>query len=255
MSSNNFLTVITATYNSDSTIQDTFESILKQTEKPDEVLIIDGGSSDNTLSICKKYEEKLPLRIISEPDNGIYDAMNKGLRHSKGGIIGFLNSDDVFAYKDCVKDLKSAFDDENIHIVYGNLVYVYPSNLNRITRRWISGEYTKDKFEKGWCMPHPTFYARKIVYEEVGEFNLEYDLAADYDFIWRCVLNENFRVKYLDKTLVKMREGGATSRSWGNIVRQNLEILKIIQRHKIRVNLTKFIFNKLILKIYQRLRK
>ena len=255
MTLNNFLTVITVTYNSERNIRDTLESILKQTEKPDELLIVDGGSSDNTLSICKKYETKLPLRVFSGPDDGIYDAMNKGFKYSKGGIIGFLNSDDVFAYEDCVKDLKCAFDDKNTHIVYGNLVYVCSNNLSLTTRKWISGEYTEDKFETGWCMPHPAFYIRRSVYEDVGEFNLDYDLAADYDFICRCVLNKNFTVKYLDKILVKMREGGATGRNWRNIIRQNLQILKIVQRRNRRTNFIRFILRKIVLKVHQRLRK
>ena len=252
MKSASTLSIITATYNSQETIKDTLESVLRQTVLPDELLIIDGNSVDDTLTIVNSYLDKLPIRIISESDEGIYDAMNKGLRHCSCEIIGFLNSDDVFATQTCIHDLKNTFDTFEADIVYGNLVYVAADNLNRVTRRWISGLYSPDKLGSGWCMPHPAFYIRRHVLQSVGHFNLKYRLAADYDFIWRCLLTEHFNIVYLNKIIVKMREGGATSGSLINIFRQNIEIVDIVRNCKVDVNIPMFLFNKVVLKIVHR---
>lgn len=255
MRPDDLLTIITATYNSASTIRDTLDSVVQQESIPGELLVVDGGSTDETLSIVNSFKNKLPIRILFGPDNGIYDAMNKGLRHAKGDIIGFLNSDDILAYDRCIEDIELLFKKTATDIVYADLVYVSATDINKITRRWISGTYTKAKLNTGWCMPHPAFYIRRNVYKHIGEFNLDYDLAADYDFICRCLLSNKFNVEYLNRVIVKMREGGATNKSVKNVIKQNIQILNSVQNRKHYTNIPMFILRKLFLKVSQRLSK
>lgn len=219
------ISIITATYNSDKTIIDCLKSVFSQTYKNFELIIIDGKSSDCTLNYISSYSSL--VRIYSEKDEGIYDAMNKGISLATGDIIAILNSDDLYYSNDVLENVVSEFEnDENLDIVYGNLVYVDQVNTNKIKRKWVSKDFYNNFFEEGNVPPHPSLFLKRGVYEKSGNFNLEFKLAADYEFMLRIFKKHNFNSKYINKCFVRMRLGGATNKSILNIFKQNVEIFK-----------------------------
>ncbi|MCZ4224356.1 glycosyltransferase family 2 protein [Pedobacter rhodius] len=219
------ISIITVVFNNESTISTAIESVLNQTYKDVEYIIIDGKSTDNTLEIINKYASSIS-RIVSEPDGGIYDAMNKGIALATGDVIGILNSDDVYADNNVLSNIMQEFNEPTIDVVYGNLVYVKSNDLNQVVRKWQSKSYYPNFFEDGHVPPHPSLFIRKEVYARVGTFNQKMRLAADYEFMLRLFKLHNFKSKYIDKLFVKMRLGGATNGSVKNIIDGNKEILK-----------------------------
>ena len=174
------ISIITVCYNSEKTIGKTLESIFNQSSKKIEHIIVDGMSTDSTLSIISKLPYK--KKVISEPDNGIYDAMNKGIEIAEGDIIGFLNSDDFYANNDIIsKVLKQFENDPKIDACYSDLIYVDRFNTSKIVRYFRSSEFYEGLFSKGWCPPHPTFFVRRSIYERLGKFDLNYHIASDVD--------------------------------------------------------------------------
>jgi glycosyltransferase involved in cell wall biosynthesis len=218
------ISIITVTYNSEKTIRDTLESISNQTYKNIEHIIIDGKSNDRTLNIINNYNHN--VIVISEPDKGIYDAMNKGIKIATGEVIGILNSDDLYFDNNIISKIAYIFESDNeIDILYGNLLYVKKNDISKIVRKWISCSYYKNYFENGNVPPHPTLFLRKKVYNKNGLFNLKFNLAADYEFMLRIFKNHSFKSKYLNEFFVKMRLGGATNKSIKNIYLGNIQIL------------------------------
>lgn len=215
------ISIITATFNSSKTLQDTMRSVMEQDYPNVEHLIIDGASKDDTLAIARSYNHV--ARIVSEKDEGIYDAMNKGIAHTTGDVIGILNSDDVYLHNHILSKVMNAFSDPSIDVVYGDLQYVNAFNLNKITRTWRAGTFTKKKFYYGWMPPHPAFFVRKKVYETVGNFNLALRSAADYEFMLRVLLKYDHHVRYIPEVLVKMRVGGVSNATFLNRIRANRE--------------------------------
>ncbi|MDP1842551.1 MAG: glycosyltransferase family 2 protein [Sediminibacterium sp.] len=208
------VSIITATYNSSNTIVDTLDSIKNQSYSNIEHIIIDGASNDNTIEIVKS---KAPQSAIhSEKDQGIYDAMNKGIAIAKGDIIGILNSDDFYASHDIIEKVVQLFEKENCDAVYGDLIYVDGVDLSKIKRHWKAGPYHKNHFLYGWMPPHPTFFVRRAVYEQYGGFNLNLFTAADYELMLRFLYRYGIKVAYLQEVMVKMRTGGASNQSIGN---------------------------------------
>ena len=198
------VSIITATYNSAKTIIDTILSVNSQDYEDIEHIIIDGKSKDNTLELIKNTPNRV-VKIISEPDKGIYDAMNKGIALATGDIIGILNSDDFYTSSSVITDIVNTFQQGEYEGVYGNLEYVDENNTDKVIRYWKSKPYAKGLFKKGWHPAHPTFFVRKEVYDKYGKFNLKY------------------KVGYIPKTLVKMRLGGASNQSIKNIIKANKE--------------------------------
>lgn len=220
------VSIVTATYNSDSTVADTIESVIAQDYPNIEHIIVDGASKDKTLDILDSYKGRL-ARIISEPDKGIYDAMNKGIKSVSGDIIGILNSDDFFAETDVISRIVSEFEnDKSIVGVYSNLYYVKQDNPNFIARHWTSRTFKEKSFFKGWHPPHPTLYLKKEVYDQYGLFNLDLPLAADFELMLRIFERYKIKTKYMDYTTIRMRLGGATSKNWRNVLTQNFECMK-----------------------------
>lgn len=215
------VSIITVCYNSEKTIRDAIESVVAQTYPDIEYLVIDGLSKDQTLPIVKSYSERIS-KLISEPDKGIYDAMNKGISLATGEIIGILNSDDFYAtpqvIEEVVKQFSSAIDG-----VYGDLVYVSPDDTGKIVRTWKSGTYQEGAFRKGWMPPHPAFFVRKSCYEKFGHFTDKLKSAADYEFMLRLIHKNKIRITYLPQVLVKMRAGGASNASLKNRLKANKE--------------------------------
>jgi len=220
------LSIITVVYNNERTITDAVTSVLEQTFKDIEYIIIDGGSTDGTLERVKAYNNEIDV-LISEPDFGIYDAMNKGLRLATGDVIGILNSDDVYADNNVLATIMSQFNaDKDLSMVYGDLVYVKADNLSNVVRTWRSIPYYTNYFEDGHVPPHPSLFIKREVYEQAGLFNTKMKLAADYELMLRVFKLFKFKSSYLPSILVKMRLGGSTNKSWKNILNGNLEILK-----------------------------
>lgn len=223
------ISVITVSFNSAQTILDTLRSVSSQTYKDIEHIVIDGSSTDQTIDIVKREGGKL-AHIVSEPDQGIYDAMNKGLSLATGEVVGFLNSDDMFASSGSVALIAEAFLDHTIEGVYGDLVFVDPRDVERITRYWQPGVHVAGACAKGWMAPHPTFYVRRDTLHRVDGFDLTYKLQADFDLMLRLFEKEHIKTKYLPKTLVRMRVGGATTGNIFNIIKGNIEAERACKR-------------------------
>lgn len=206
------ISIITPTYNSATTLARTMDSVLIQNYPDLEYIIIDGASTDSTKETVVRYQDKLNIKFISEPDKGIYDAMNKGIRLASGDIIGILNSDDFYDNSEVLQNVAGTFEDTAVDAVYGDIKY-FGSDVNKITRYWQAGEYTEAKFNNGWMMPHPTLFARKSVYNKCGLYNTDLKLAADYEFILRLLKIHKINIKYVKKVFVQMYNGGASGSS------------------------------------------
>ncbi|MCX3070492.1 glycosyltransferase family 2 protein [Providencia stuartii] len=226
------VSIITATYNSSKTIIDTIKSLEQQTYSNIEYIIIDGASKDNTLNIIKKHSKKVSL-IISEPDLGIYDALNKGIKLSTGDIIGFLHSDDIFAYPNAIEDLVFTLESNDTQAVYADLEYVSKDNISNVIRKWKSGDYKQSNLKKGWMPPHPTFYMKRDLYINYGGFDLNFKISADYDSLLRYLWLNNISISYLPKVVTKMRIGGASNRSFYNILKKTQEDIMALKKNNI----------------------
>jgi len=227
------VSIITATYNSESTIIDTIQSLQSQTYIDIEYIIVDGLSTDSTIKLIKEHSTRVSTFII-EKDKGIYDALNKGLAVATGDIVGFLHSDDLFASKNSVSNLVSAFE-MNSDAIYADLEYVQKSDTNKIVRLWKSGRFNLSQINNGWMPPHPTFYMKTSLYKKYGGFNLNYKIAADYDSLLRYLWVNKIQVSYLPEVLIKMRVGGASNRSLKNIYQKSLEDIKALKSNNVPV--------------------
>ncbi len=216
------VSIVTVCYNSEVTIEDTIQSVISQSYTNIEYIIVDGQSTDNTLKIVKSYKEKI-AKIVCEKDEGLYDAINKGVQLSTGNIIAILNSDDVYKDNNVIKDVVRLFEKENLDASYADLVYVDRSNINKVIRYWKSGDYKEGLFFKGWMPPHPTFFVKKSAYEQFGYFNLDFKSAADYEIMLRFIHKNKLQIGYLPRVIVKMRIGGVSNISISNRLKANKE--------------------------------
>ncbi len=227
------ITIITVSYNSAATIADTLDSVAAQTHPAIEHIVIDGASTDDTVAIVRDRGKHV-ARLMSEPDRGIYDAMNKGLKLATGELVGFLNADDMFAHRDVVASIaRAAEQDPAADAVYGDIVYVRRDRPEQVLRYWRSGEFTRSKLRFGWMPPHPTFYVRAARLAEIGHFNDQLRIAADYDFVLRSLAGPNARAAYVRDVLVRMRAGGASNRSLKAMLRKSREDLWALKRNGI----------------------
>ncbi|NOZ36200.1 MAG: glycosyltransferase [Chlorobi bacterium] len=224
--------IITATYNSKNTIADAINSVASQTYDNIEHIIIDGKSTDNTLSIIKKTGERVS-KIISEPDNGIYDALNKGINNATGDIIVFLHADDIFAENTIIEKAAKLFKEKQTDSIYGDLQYVSKEDTDKIIRYWKSGNFTFSKLKKGWMPPHPTFLVKKTVYDKFGVFDTNFKIAADYDIILRFLGKHKISTAYLPEVMIKMRMGGESNKNIKNIILKMKEDVKALKNNNI----------------------
>lgn len=229
------ISIITVVFNNEATIREAIESVLNQSYKDIEYIVIDGKSTDNTTKIIKEYQSRLGF-YVSEVDKGLYDAMNKGIISATGDVIGILNSDDLYQDEHVIGDVMRQFmADPELDILYGNLAYVKNDDPTKIVRNWVARSYYKSFFEDGNVPPHPSLFLRNRVYNSVGLFNLQYKLAADYEFMFRLFKKFEFKSKYLPRLMVRMRLGGATNKNIGNIVAGNKEILQAWTNNGFRI--------------------
>jgi len=215
------VSIITATFNSASTIADTLESVRIQTYPTIEHIIVDGLSTDNTLTIVNNAQRI--EQVVSEKDNGIYDAMNKGIALTNGEIIGILNSDDFYAHEKVIEEVVALFEQTDCDAVYGNLIFVHPDNPKKVLRKWIAGGYDLNLFLKGWMPPHPTFFVKKSIYDQLGNFNIALRSSADYELLLRFLYVNKIKVEYLHDVLVHMRSGGQSTKSFSNRIKAHKE--------------------------------
>ncbi|EAR14647.1 glycosyltransferase family 2 protein [Robiginitalea biformata] len=228
------LTLITATYNSVKTLKSCLDSVAAQDYKDYEHLMIDGASTDGTLEFLEGYRESHPhLRVISEPDAGIYDALNKGVSNARGNIVGFVHSDDMLADSGVLNRIIKCFNNGNPDGVYGDLEYVRQEDPDRVVRHWKSAPLNRDLLQKGWMPPHPTLFLKKSVYDKHGAFDLSYQIAADYDFMLRIFQDTEYAFTYLPGVITKMRVGGASNRSLKNILQKSREDLRAMRANQI----------------------
>jgi len=225
------ISLVTVVYNNRDTISPAIDSILAQSHPEIELVVVDGASTDGTVEILRSYESRIAV-LVSESDRGIYDALNKGIDLCTGDVVGFLHSDDLLADKDAIARVACVLGNPQIDAVYGDLVYVQKSDPNKVVRTWRSGAYSVSKLSSGWMPPHPTFYARREVYQRLGKFDATYRIAADYDCMLRF-LKANIRVEYIPHLQVRMRVGGASNRSLANIVRKSQEDLRALRTNKV----------------------
>jgi glycosyltransferase involved in cell wall biosynthesis len=248
------VSVITVTYNSEKTIRDTIESVISQDYDNREYVIVDGASTDNTAKIIEEYSNNIDI-FVSEPDDGIYDAMNKGIELSQGDIVGFLNSDDILSNTHIISDIASRFLDTEIDAIYGDLVYVDSIDTDNIVRYWKAGIISGTDIKYAVHPPHPTFYVRKNILDKCGLFDTQYSIAADVDLMIRLLGRCQIRADYIPEILVKMRMGGVTNKNLRNIMRQNIEIRKSLKANKLDSNLFMFVMKKLASRLRQYINK
>lgn len=215
------ISVITATYNSAATVRDTLTCIAGQTHPDIEHIIVDAVSKDATLDIVKDFPHV--ANMICEKDNGLYDAMNKGVKLATGEVIGILNSDDFYTNEQVLAKVAAAFADPTVDAVYGDLQYVSRHDVKKVIRTWKAGRYKKKYFHYGWMPPHPTFFVRQNLYKKAGLFNTTLRSAADYELMLRMLVKYGANAYYIPEVLVKMRDGGMSNVSLSNRLKANRE--------------------------------
>jgi glycosyltransferase involved in cell wall biosynthesis len=224
------ISVITAVRNNRATLADALDSALAQDHSDLELIVIDGASTDGTLDVARRYAGRL-AQMVSEPDGGLYHALNKGLRLATGEAVGFLHADDRFADDRVLSRIAAALADPAVDACYGDLLYVRQDDPRRVVRCWRAGEYHRQRLARGWMPPHPTFYARRAVYQRLGGFDLRYRIAADYDCLLRFLGAGRITCAYIPTVLIHMRLGGASNRSLRNLLRKSREDYHALRRN------------------------
>ena len=223
------VSVVTACYNSAKTIGSTIQSVNAQSYANIEQVFIDGGSTDDTLNVISASARK-NHSVLSESDNGIYDALNKGVQRATGDVVGFLHADDFYTDDSVVKRIADCFSRAEVQAVYGDLQYVSQSDTDKVIRTWNTKPFSPGRLKRGWMPPHPTLYVRKEWYERIGGFDTQYRIAADYLSILQLFRHPDFEAVYLPQVLVKMRVGGASNRSLKNIIQKSREDYGVLKR-------------------------
>jgi glycosyltransferase involved in cell wall biosynthesis len=248
------ISIVTVCYNSASTIADTLRSVSNQTYKHIEHLVVDGKSNDETIKVIEVNRHPA-LILSSEADDGIYDAMNKGIAWATGDVIGFINADDFYPSPYVLAIVADAFESSGADCCYGDLCYLQKDNISKTVRYWRSSPFELGLFGKGWCPPHPTFFVRREVYERLGGFNLSYKIAADVELMARFLEVGHISSHYIPQVLVHMRMGGTTNRNLGNVVKQNLEIRRGLLALGMGFSWALFLGNKMLSRVLQFVRR
>lgn len=216
------VSIITSTFNSASTLKTALDSVRNQDYSDIEYIVVDGGSTDATVDIIQASQDIIS-KWVSEPDEGIYDALNKGISMATGDVIGFVHSDDYLASPSTITQLVSAFEKEECDAVYGDLDYVDKSDVSKVIRKWRSKPFSPKLFHYGWMPAHPTFYLKRSAYEEYGMYRTDFRISADYELMLRMMVRHEIKSAYLPQVMVKMRVGGESNASFKNRVQANKE--------------------------------
>ena len=246
------ISIITVSYNSSSTIRQTMESVLSQSYPDVEYIVVDGASRDGTREIIASYEPLFQgrMRWISESDNGIYDAMNKGLTMAGGEVVGFLNSDDYYPSPSVLEKVMETLADPMIDAVFSDLEFVSGKN-GAVIRFWKGSLYRPGAFAKGWHPAHPTFFVKKALYEKHGGFDTRFNISADFELMLRFIEKEKISTSYIPDTLVSMRYGGESTRSLSNIWEGNKNIKKAFEKNGIKIHFLLYFISRMVQKIKQ----
>ena len=226
------ISVVTAVYNRVDTVAEALQSVRSQTWPSVEHIVIDGGSTDGTLSVLQAHSRSLDV-LVSEPDKGLYDALNKGIGRASGDVVGFLHADDRFEAVDSLARVAAAFDDPDVGAVYGDLVYVQEKDPAQVVRYWRAGSFDPGSLGRGWMPPHPTLYVRRAIYERIGGFDTRFHISADYESILRMFGHGGVTPAYVPHVLVRMRLGGMSNRSLTGLLRKSFEDYLAMQNNKI----------------------
>lgn len=224
------ISIVTAVFNRENTIYEALDSVDAQSYQNVEHIIQDAGSSDNTLDIIRQFNSS-SSHLVSEPDGGIYDGINKGISRANGDVIGLMHSDDFFADEFVLQRVVDAFRIEGVDGVYGDLDYVSADNSTKIVRRWRSGPYHPEHLKRGWMPPHPTLYLRREVFDRWGLYDTSMSIAADYEAMLRYLVKGNIHLGYIPEVLVKMRVGGESNRSLSRILQKSREDYTALRRY------------------------
>jgi len=247
------VSIITVCLNSEDTIERTINSVLSQSYPHIEYIVIDGGSVDRTINIIGQYKEKIS-KYISEKDEGIYDAMNKGLSFATGDIVGFLNSDDYYVNERVIELIVGFMVADDVCCCYGDLEYVTRKKPDKVVRSWRSRPYEDGLFKKGWHPPHPTFFVRRHIFKKYGKFDLYYKISADYELMLRLLKKYKVKSCYIPNVLVKMRPAGISNKSLLHILRANIECYRAWRRNNLEIS-PLVVLRKPLSKLAQVLRK
>ncbi len=244
------LSIITVCFNAAATLGDTLDSVARQSYRDVEHIVVDGGSNDGTIQLLQAREHPVS-KWVSEPDRGIYDAMNKGIAMASGEIIGTLNADDYYVDDSVLAQVAEVFADSAVDACYADLVYVDQHNPAKIVRYWKSRDYEQGLFEQGWMPAHPTFFVRREIYEQLGGFDLSFSRQADFELAMRFLAVNNIRTRYIPKTWVKMRMGGVSNNSLLGIIKGNLEAYRACRKNGLNVRMLPFIARKILSRVPQ----
>ena len=248
------ISVVTVVYNAVTTIEDTIKSVINQDHNDIEHLVIDGGSTDGTMEIVNRYKDHLAI-IVSEQDDGIYDAMNKGIELATGYVIGNLNADDWYADNGVLSRVAHAFTkNKEVDAVYGDIVYVTKEEPYKIVRYWKSEPYHDGLFEKGWMPAHPSFFVKREIYSRYGKFDLDLKIQSDFELTMRLIAINKIKTLYLPGVMVKMRMGGVTNNRISNIIKGTLEAYRACRKNGLAVT-PFFIIRKVLSRLPQFFRK
>ncbi|NQY67634.1 MAG: glycosyltransferase [Flavobacteriales bacterium] len=246
------VSIITICYNNGDSIKQTIDSVVNQDYAEIEYIIIDGASTDNSMDVVRSFGNKI-AKVISEPDKGIYDAMNKGVFSATGEVIGLGNAEDMLNSRDCISEIVTKFKETDADIVYGDLVVVKPENQEKIIRYWRTGEFNREAFKDGWMTPHMATYIKKEIYEVYGGFSLNFKISADYELMLRFMYKHNTKCVYLPKVIVKMLAGGVSNNSLMNYWVSNYEVYKSWKINNLAIS-PLIIIRKPLSKVFQFLR-
>lgn len=234
------ISVITVCFNNGLTIADTIDSVACQTYPDIEHIVVDGASSDTTLEVLGRLRYHL-AKFVSEPDHGIYDAMNKGIRLASGDVICFLNADDVYANSDVLSKIMKCIHENDLDAVFGDIEFFHGDNLSKVVRRYRSANFRPERIAWGWMPAHPSLFVRRNVFDQYGIFRTDYKIAGDFEFVARLFHKGGVKYHYLPEVLVRMRTGGISTGGWRNTLLLNKEVLRACHENGIKTNLLKIL--------------
>lgn len=243
------ISIITVVYNGEAYLESCIHSVLSQDHSDIEYIVIDGASTDGTGDIIAKYRDKIDV-LVSEPDKGIYDAMNKGVKAATGDIVGILNADDLYQSDQVISRIAREFEEKQVDTIFGDLIFVNPDNLDKVVRYYQPSSFKLSHFRKGDMPPHPTFFVKRELYDQFGLFNTSFKITADFELMVRFLLKGGASFSYIPETLVKMRTGGVSTSGIKSTITVNKEMKRSLDMNGISTSMAR-IYSKYFTKVFQ----